>query len=237
MASDLVDLRNSKQDLEESLGDSEQSAHEKVTALESHIEELADETERLQQKVYTKNEAINVLLAELAKKTDQIEALGNIEEVIHEIDDRITERIDTPKPTAPDRLTRLLVGTVDGQVLRFPLFKDRLTIGRTDESDIQLKAAYISRRHAVVQTDRGVTRIIDWGSKNGVHVNGDRITEHFLNHGDIVTIGNARFRYEGTPQARRLKRADCQHQRGSVRPFTVFFAGVLYAATSHYKGL
>jgi pSer/pThr/pTyr-binding forkhead associated (FHA) protein len=90
----------------------------------------------------------------------------------------------------------MLIGTVDDQVLRFPLFKDRLTIGRTKDNDIQIKAAYVSRRHAVIQTDGDTTRIIDWGSKNGIHINSTRVKEHCLNHGDTVTIGNARFRYE-----------------------------------------
>ena len=84
--------------------------------------------------------------------------------------------------------------------MRFPLFKDRLTIGRTEDNDIQLDAPYISRRHAVIQTERDLTRIIDWGSKNGVYANGTRVTEHFLEHGDTVTIGNARFRYEERPK-------------------------------------
>ena len=85
---------------------------------------------------------------------------------------------------------------MDDQELRFPLFKDRLTIGRTKDNDIQLRAGYVSRRHAVIQTDGDKTRIIDWGSKNGVHVNSTMVSEHFLHHGDIVMIGNARFRYE-----------------------------------------
>ena len=89
-----------------------------------------------------------------------------------------------------------MIGTVDNQVLQFPLFKDRLTIGRTKENDIQLKAAYISRLHAVIQTEGDATRIIDWGSKNGIQVNSARVSEHFLCHGDTIMIGNARFRYE-----------------------------------------
>jgi pSer/pThr/pTyr-binding forkhead associated (FHA) protein len=90
----------------------------------------------------------------------------------------------------------LLVGKIGAHVLRFPLFKDKLTIGRTEDNDIQLNAAFISRHHAVIQTEGDTTRVIDWGSKNGVHVNSKRIKEHFLNNGDVVTIGNARFRYE-----------------------------------------
>jgi pSer/pThr/pTyr-binding forkhead associated (FHA) protein len=93
-------------------------------------------------------------------------------------------------------VTRMLVGTVDNQEVRFPLFKNRLTIGRTNNNDIQLRADWVSRRHAVVITEQDTTRVIDWGSKNGVYVNSRRIKEHFLSHGDVVTIGNARFRYE-----------------------------------------
>jgi pSer/pThr/pTyr-binding forkhead associated (FHA) protein len=94
----------------------------------------------------------------------------------------------------------VLVGKIGDKLLRFPLFKDRLTIGRAADNDIQLNASYISRRHAVVQTDGETTRIIDWGSKNGVYVNSARITEHFLKDGDIVSIGRAHFRYDERPK-------------------------------------
>lgn len=196
LASDLVDTRNFKDELERMLSSSEEESRRQIDDLRKEIDRLTRAAESYEQKLNTKSEAINVLLTELAKKSEQLESIGDIEDVIHDIDDRITERIDPVPPPQAERTTRLLVGTVDGQVLRFPLFKDRLTIGRTEDNDIQLKAAYISRRHAVVQTDGDVTRIIDWGSKNGVFANGDRVKEHFLEHGDIVTVGNARFRYE-----------------------------------------
>ena len=108
----------------------------------------------------------------------------------------MSERIDDRSTRSGERLTRVLIGTLEGQELRFPLFKDRLTIGRTEQNDIQLKASYVSRRHAVVVTERDSARIIDWGSKNGVFVNSKRVTEHFLKNGDIVTIGTADFRFE-----------------------------------------
>ena len=95
-----------------------------------------------------------------------------------------------------ERITRVLIGSIGDKELRFPLFKNRLTIGRTEENDIQLKESYISRNHAVVLTEGDRTRVIDWGSKNGVHVNSVRIKEHFLSNGDIITVGNTKFRYE-----------------------------------------
>jgi pSer/pThr/pTyr-binding forkhead associated (FHA) protein len=131
-----------------------------------------------------------------------MESIGEIGDVISDIDVRISEQFDEAEAEPPqtqrnqDRVTRVLVGKVGDQLLRFPLFKDRLTIGRSDDNDIQLNATYISRRHAVVQTDGDTTRIIDWGSKNGVYVNSARVTEHFLQNGDIVSIGNAHFRYD-----------------------------------------
>jgi len=93
-------------------------------------------------------------------------------------------------------MSRVLIGRIGDKELRFPLFRKCLTIGRTQQNDIQLKAPHISRRHAVVITEGEVTRVIDWGSKNGVYVNSDRVTEHFLCSGDVVMIGDAEFRYE-----------------------------------------
>ena len=194
LASDLVDARDFKEELERMLGDVEETSADRIEQLEKELRKLKRAAESYNQKLTTKSEAISVLLAELAKKSEPIESIGKIEDVIHDIDECMSERSVKNPPV--DRATRMLIGTVDDQVLRFPLFKDRVTIGRTNDNDIQLMAAYVSRRHAVIQTDGDSTRIIDWGSKNGIQINSTKVKEHFLNHGDTITIGNARFRYE-----------------------------------------
>ncbi|MDH4072997.1 MAG: FHA domain-containing protein, partial [Gammaproteobacteria bacterium] len=84
----------------------------------------------------------------------------------------------------------------DGKELRFPLFRNRLSIGRTAHNDIQLQMSFVSRRHAVIATDNERTRIIDWGSRNGVYVNKKRVTECMLQSGDVITIGLTELRYE-----------------------------------------
>jgi chromosome segregation ATPase len=198
LASDLVETRSYRTELESMLSKSEEKSSSRIEKLEKENRRLLREFKDYEEKLAAKSEAINCLLAELAKKTQQVESIVEIEDVIHEIDDRMSERIE--ERGGQDRVTRLLIGTVEGQELRFPLFKDRLTIGRTEQNDIQLKASYVSRRHAVVVTDHETTRVIDWGSKNGVFVNSKRVTELFLNHGDIVTIGTADFRYEELPK-------------------------------------
>ena len=200
LASDLVDAQGFKMELEKILKDAEEQAMERVKHLKKGNAKLLRDNKTLEQKLTAKSEAITALLTELARKTEEIDAIGEIGNVIHDIDERMSERSASranrePKPSV-ERLSRVLIGTIDDQVLRFPLFKDRLTVGRTKDNDIQLEAAYVSRRHAVIQTDEEITRVIDWGSKNGIYVNGNQVDEHCLKHGDMVTIGNARFRYE-----------------------------------------
>jgi hypothetical protein len=178
------------------LSENEESHKSGIEKLEKENRGLRREASDLQQKLDTKNEAINCLISELAKRSQQADSHGEVEEVMRDIDQRISERIDNQSPVERDRVTRVLIGSIDNQELRFPLFKDRLTIGRTEQNDIQLKATHISRRHAVIVTEGTATRVIDWGSKNGVFVNAKRITEHFLKNGDIVSVGTSDFRYE-----------------------------------------
>jgi chromosome segregation ATPase len=202
LASDLVDTRGFKEELERMLCDSDEQSRARIDQLEVALEKATQEARDREEKLEARSEAINVLLSELARKSEQMESIGEIGDVISDIDGRISEQFeeaDEPPlllKRPQERMTRVLVGRIGDKLLRFPLFKDRLTIGRTADNDIQLNAPYISRRHAVVTTDGETTRVIDWGSKNGVHVNSKRVTEHFLMNGDIVTIGNAHFRYE-----------------------------------------
>jgi chromosome segregation ATPase len=196
LASDLIQNRGIRTELEHMLAESEESSNSRIAKLEKDNRRLVREASEYSEKLETKSEAINCLLAELAKKSQQIESIGDIENVIQDIDDRMSERIDEPAQRGRDRMSRVLIGKVDGRELRFPLFKDRLTIGRTEQNDIHIDASFVSRRHAVIVTEQDTTRIIDWGSKNGVFVNSNRINEHFLQNGDTVTIGAAEFRYE-----------------------------------------
>lgn len=196
LASDLIDNKVYRQALEEQSQTASEAHEVELKKLRKKVTALKAQTAEDQEKISNKDNAISALLNELANKSKTLESIDEIENVIHEIDDRMSERIDDRAFADRDRPTRLLVGTIDGQELRFPLFKDRLTIGRTVQNDIQLRAQHISRRHAVIFADGEGTRIVDWGSKNGVYVNSERISEQALSSGDKVTIGTAEFVYE-----------------------------------------
>lgn len=200
LASDLIDNQGYRQALESQLESTSKKSNKTIRDLNRQMKKLNTVNEDIERQLENKDNAIAALLNELASRSRTIESIGEIENVIHEIDGRMSDRIDDRSANEKDRMARLLIGNVDGQELQFPLFKDRLTIGRTAHNDIQLKAHFISRRHAVIVTENERTRIIDWGSKNGVYVNDSRIAEQMLKNGDVVAIGTAEFRYEERPK-------------------------------------
>ncbi|NOX68104.1 MAG: FHA domain-containing protein [Gammaproteobacteria bacterium] len=200
LASDLIDNTHYRLALETQLSDADEKHKATTSRLEKQGRRLEKQLEDREHKIATKDAAISALLSELASKSQAMESIGDIGNVIHEIDGKMSERIDERGSQDRDRPTRLLTGRIGGQELQFPLFKERLTIGRTQQNDIQLNAQYISRRHAVVISDESGSRIIDWGSKNGVAVNGVRVSEQRLRSGDKVAIGTAEFVFEERPK-------------------------------------
>jgi len=73
---------------------------------------------------------------------------------------------------------------------RVALAGQQLIIGRAKDAQIFLDSRTISRRHAeIIHDPFGRWWIRDLGSHNGTLVNGDRIREHLLKHGDLVQVG------------------------------------------------
>jgi hypothetical protein len=85
----------------------------------------------------------------------------------------------------------------DGQ--RITLGANPVRIGRLPGCDIVLADPNVSRRHAEVRrTDDGLGGylVADLGSTNGTRVNGIAIQSQRLEHGDEITVGGTRIRYE-----------------------------------------
>jgi chromosome segregation ATPase len=201
LTSDLIESTGLRRGLENQLADADAVRDRDIKELSKRVAQLRQQIDDYERKISNKDAAINALLTELAHKPESAEDNAAADDVVHRLADckphAGDERTGHPER---DRITRLLVGSIEGQELRFPLFKDKLTIGRTVHNDIQLKAQYVSRRHAVVVTERERTRIVDWGSKNGIYVNGKRVSEKTLKNGDRVTVGTAEFKFEERPK-------------------------------------
>ncbi|MBK7861679.1 MAG: FHA domain-containing protein [Archangiaceae bacterium] len=71
----------------------------------------------------------------------------------------------------------------------------RLVIGRTPGVDLQLTDQSVSRRHVELVVGDGGVILRDLGSGNGTKVNGEKITEKALVHGDEIHIGKTKLRF------------------------------------------
>lgn len=72
--------------------------------------------------------------------------------------------------------------------------KPVLLIGRHPECDIQLESTKVSRQHCCLAYAASQLVVRDLDSTNGIRVNGQRLAESKLSHGDQLTIGNFNFR-------------------------------------------
>lgn len=103
------------------------------------------------------------------------------------------EMLESSDDVAED-LPRLTI-TSNGKTLGiFTLEKSRLLIGRSDYNDIAINSNCISRHHALLIRDKGVTILIDLNSRNGTFVNSRKITCHVLRHDDVISLGNHRLK-------------------------------------------
>ena len=103
---------------------------------------------------------------------------------------------DSAKHEAP--VSRILVLMDAERPVKYPLFKETMTLGRSDAADIHIDNGFLSRMHArIVSTPSGVA-IEDIESKNGIRVNARTVTRQELRHGDVVDLGRLRFRFIDT---------------------------------------
>jgi hypothetical protein len=89
-----------------------------------------------------------------------------------------------------------LILSLDGLVLKeIPLTKERTTIGRKPQNDIQIDNLAISGEHAVILTLINDSFLEDLNSTNGTFVNGQAVKKHFLQDGDVIELGKYHLKY------------------------------------------
>ena len=89
----------------------------------------------------------------------------------------------------------ILSSVLEGKV--YDLVDERVTVGRAMDNMIRLEDGTVSHHHAMFVLDATDYKLRDLNSTNGTRVNGMRILETRLNHGDQVRLGSVEMRYEG----------------------------------------
>ncbi|MBS0513047.1 MAG: FHA domain-containing protein [Proteobacteria bacterium] len=89
-----------------------------------------------------------------------------------------------------------LILSMDGLVLKeIVLNKERTSIGRKANNDIQIDNLAISGQHAVITCILNDAFLEDQNSTNGTYVNGQPVKKHVLHNNDVVELGKYRLKY------------------------------------------
>jgi pSer/pThr/pTyr-binding forkhead associated (FHA) protein len=71
-----------------------------------------------------------------------------------------------------------------------PLDKPVVSIGSVQGNDIVINDPSVSRKHIGIRKVDGGYEVADFGSTNGVFVNGERCPKKQLSIGDVIRVGN-----------------------------------------------
>jgi hypothetical protein len=82
---------------------------------------------------------------------------------------------------------RWLFPVLDGRIS--PLPRGTVALGRDEACPIRLEGTQVSRRHAEIQREGAVFLIRDLDSRNGLFVDGERVTQAPLREGSLLRIG------------------------------------------------
>lgn len=96
----------------------------------------------------------------------------------------------------PPRRARLVTLTGSGLQPEYPLPETGLSMGRGEDRDVVLLDPASSRLQAEIKATDGVFWLRDFGSANGTYVNGRRVRERPLQHGDRIRIGSTELRFD-----------------------------------------
>ena len=108
------------------------------------------------------------------------------------IDHRARRRAIAVDQAAPGRYVALTDGE---ETMLVALDREVTHIGRGFAADLRLEEQRVSRRHAILVQRGARVRLLDDRSANGTYVNGRRIVESELRHGDVILIGPVALRY------------------------------------------
>ena len=79
------------------------------------------------------------------------------------------------------------------------MLKKVLLVGRRESCDIVLRFSNVSAHHCQLTVNAGYWHVHDMQSRNGVKVNGVRVTDKRLDPGDILSVAKHRYEVKYSP--------------------------------------
>jgi hypothetical protein len=80
-----------------------------------------------------------------------------------------------------------------------PLLKKNLLVGRRESCDIVLRFSNVSAHHCQLTLNAGYWHVRDMQSRNGVKINGIRVTDKRVDPGDVLSIAKHSYEMRYSP--------------------------------------
>jgi hypothetical protein len=90
---------------------------------------------------------------------------------------------------APAARLEFILGPMAGHVIE--LRDEVTTVGSVAGNTVVLADPAVSRKHAGIRRVEGGYELADFGSTNGIYVNGHRMPKKLLAGGDVIRVGNS----------------------------------------------
>ncbi len=127
-----------------------------------------------------------------------------------------------PEPVSPEDQpqvvpARLVMLSAPAPGAEFAVSEGVQRIGRAEDLDIWVNHRSISREHAEIESTSERIRIADLQSANGLRINGQEIDDGELQSGDLVELGQVRFRFVAAGEPYVFDSDEAAHTEGELR--------------------
>ena len=195
-------------------------------------------------KGYLSDALIAEIQRDLGKPSVEQPSKQNVLSEMIILDEETSDDLDLPTPVEEGNI---LVHLIPGEAPELhPLPMRLVTLGKDDSCDVTLPEAGVEKQHTQITCGAGKFMISDRGTRNGVIVNGQRVSHRRLMPNDLIQLGSARLLFlsdygeESAPQsispvtvegeiAGRLRVAEGPHQG------TSFFIGMAPLVIGRHK--
>lgn len=120
---------------------------------------------------------------------DIIKTTPLVKPLIQEKQSLIIKAAPITKQASEEIAVPVVLVSIEGRTATYPLNQPEITIGRQESNDICLAEQTVTGKHAVIHIKGKEISISDLGSTNGTFVNGERIRNKQLQHGDKIRLG------------------------------------------------
>lgn len=148
------------------------------------LEEMQSKGRENEQRIQQQNQQLSQLQREEQERSRKAAEDRRREENAREMKALLTEMY------ANGRQPRLTT-VIEGQPLTMELPSAVTTVGRDASCEIQVQHPTISRNHFQIIYQGGKYTLLDMGSTNGTRLNGARVQQAELRHGDQIMAGEA----------------------------------------------